>query len=91
MAVTRKSSNAASRAFTTRSNPDETADSTTRQPTERSSSGGGGTEDRAFEKLLRSDPELLRSLVDQARGGNDLIIGGNLTGNGQLAWISHSD
>lgn len=31
-----------------------------------SSRGSDATEDRAFEELLRSDPELLRSLVDQA-------------------------
>ena len=67
MAVTRKSPNASSRPSTARSKRDKTRDPTTRPATERGGSGGTGmTEGRAFENLLRSDPELLRSLVDQA-------------------------
>ena len=67
MAVTRKSSSAALRKAA-RSNPhDETVGLTRRHPDEpKRSSGARMGEDRAFEKLLRGDPELLRSLVDQA-------------------------
>jgi PAS domain S-box-containing protein len=65
--VTRKSSRPASRASSAPSiRRDEAKDSNDRRPTERGSSGDAVTEGRAFERLLRSDPELLRSLVDQA-------------------------
>jgi PAS domain S-box-containing protein len=62
MGATRKSSNAASRAPTARPKRDKARALTKR-------GGGGATligEGRAFETLLRSDPELVRSLVDQA-------------------------
>jgi len=64
MAATRKRPTAASRAAVAPSTRD-----TPREPTTRSAahtSASGGSEGRAFETLLRSDPELLRSLVDQA-------------------------
>jgi PAS domain S-box-containing protein len=66
MAVSRKNPSGSSRASTARSKRDKTRDPTTRPATKRGGKGGGITEGRAFETLLRSDPELLRSLVDQA-------------------------
>src|SRR4029453_8178490 len=66
MAVSRKNPNGPSRASTAGSKRDKSRDPTTRPATERGGKGGGMTEGRAFETLLRSDPELLRSLVDQA-------------------------
>ena len=67
MAVTRRSPDAASRASTASSKRDKTRDPRNRRATERSGSGDAAVpEGRAFETLLRSDPELLRSLVDQA-------------------------
>jgi PAS domain-containing protein len=65
MAVRGKNSKGSSRALTARSKR-KTRDPTSRPATERAGKGAGKTEGRAFETLLRSDPELLRSLVDQA-------------------------
>jgi PAS domain S-box-containing protein len=63
LSVPRKGPHAVSRASTARSTPEQATPPTIGQPFER---GESVAEDRAFEKLLRSDPELLRSLVDQA-------------------------
>ena len=65
MAVRGKNSKGSSRALTARSKR-KTRDPTSRPATERAGKAAGKTEGRAFETLLRSDPELLRSLVDQA-------------------------
>jgi PAS domain S-box-containing protein len=65
--VTRKSSGPASRASAAQSARVETPPARPHgSQSERASAGAHGREGRAFERLVRNDPELLRSLVDQA-------------------------
>ena len=67
MAAKRKRPNRASRASTARSKRNTKLAPTARPAAKRRRRGApAGAEGRAFETLLRSDPELLRSLVDQA-------------------------
>jgi len=64
MAVTRRRPGAVPEEGSERSAPRDAANRVARRSSGRTTRSVN--EDRAFEKLLRSDPELLRSLVDQA-------------------------